>query len=181
MAPKLLSHGRTVTGSATPIPVTPRMRASQSKPLLSFALSSNSGQAKTLSRKSKLQTERPTINYLFTALVHFDDESFRGGQLRLQKIKGQISSCMSASNLEGARRALGEAFHTIQDFYSHSNWVETNGPILGPPIIFRGLGTGGTPPGGIASKQDKRASIVQHPTDVKTIWLITNGPAATFQ
>lgn len=93
------------------------------------------------------------INYLFIALVHFDDESLRGGQLRLQKIKGQISSCMSASNLEGARRALGEAFHTIQDFYSHSNWVETNGPIGGPPIIFMGLGTGGTPPGGIATGQ----------------------------
>ena len=42
------------------------------------------------------------------------------------------------------------------------------------------LGTGGTPPGGIASERDKRASIVQHPTDVKTIWLITNGPAVTF-
>ena len=48
--------------------------------------------------------------------------------------------------LDQARKALGQALHTIQDFYSHSNWVENNANI------FPGLGTlDGAPPGGVAS------------------------------
>ena len=85
------------------------------------------------------------------AAAHFDDESFWGGQTLLQQKVNSIKSCMSASNVSCARRVLGQALHTIQDFYSHSNWVETHGQY----IIFQGLGTGGTPPDGIASKRDK--------------------------
>src|SRR6266478_3843302 len=61
---------------------------------------------------------------LISDVAHFDDASFRGSQLRLQRLVNTIRSCMSASNLSGARRALGQALHTVQDFYSHSNWVE---------------------------------------------------------
>jgi hypothetical protein len=57
--------------------------------------------------------------------AHFDSESFAGGQQRLFDLLDRIRQGLNANNLSGARRALGQAFHTIQDFYSHSNWVET--------------------------------------------------------
>ncbi len=92
---------------------------------------------------------------LISDVAHFDDASFRGSQLRLQKLVNTIRTCMSASNLSGAREALGQALHTVQDFYSHSNWVETNDPFGTVPIIFLGLGTGQTPPGGLADTKER--------------------------
>ena len=93
---------------------------------------------------------------LFSDVAHFDDASFRGSQLRLQRLVNTIRSCMSASNLSGARSALGQALHTVQDFYSHSNWVETNNPFGHDPIIFLGLAEPNIfPPGGLADTKER--------------------------
>ena len=89
------------------------------------------------------------LDEMFNSAAHFDCEEFSGGQSRLQRKLQEITRLMQVGNpvsLYQARRALGQALHSIQDFYSHSNWVENNANI------FPGLGTlDGAPPGGVAS------------------------------
>jgi von Willebrand factor A domain-containing protein 7 len=60
--------------------------------------------------------------------VHFDNEAFTGGSSRLVALRNQIISEINASSPDGAaaRRDLGAALHTVQDFYAHSNRVEEN-------------------------------------------------------
>jgi von Willebrand factor A domain-containing protein 7 len=73
--------------------------------------------------------------------AHFDDETFFAGQLRLFGKLSDIRDRLNADDVSGAREALGQALHTIQDFYSHSNWVEQN-----PSSIYPGLGRMGLLP-----------------------------------
>ncbi|KAL2684640.1 hypothetical protein Neosp_005719 [[Neocosmospora] mangrovei] len=57
---------------------------------------------------------------------HCDGESFVEAQSRIQDLKKEAIGALLALPLDvaKARKAVGEALHTIQDFYSHSNWVE---------------------------------------------------------
>ena len=74
--------------------------------------------------------------------AHFDSEGFRNGSRRLIKIR-RISKCQldcflfqsflnsvvghvlnETIDLTQARQLLGQLLHTLQDFYSHSNWIE---------------------------------------------------------
>ncbi len=59
---------------------------------------------------------------------HFDDENFSGGSQRLVDLKNKILQDLSGSSPDGkkAREHLGQALHTLQDFYAHSNRVEAN-------------------------------------------------------
>jgi von Willebrand factor type D domain len=63
---------------------------------------------------------------------HFDNENLQGGSKRLIDLKLKIIEELqqSSPNGAGARQALGEALHTLQDFYSHSNWVELKKPNI---------------------------------------------------
>jgi hypothetical protein len=94
-----------------------------------------------------------------TSAKHFDAESFPEGQARLAALLTSIQNALADDDATGARSALGGALHTIQDFYSHSNWVELgNGaphPGLGRPAAIGRLPattatcqacTGGLPP-----------------------------------
>jgi hypothetical protein len=86
------------------------------------------------------------INELPDSDAHFDSENFSGGQIRLERKLQEIQRSIEKGNVYEARAALGKALHSIQDFYSHSNWVENN------RNIFPGLGTmAGALPGGVAS------------------------------
>ena len=76
--------------------------------------------------------------------AHFDAEQFREGSLRLISLKKQIISLIkqgddSEVHYTKARKEAGTLLHTLQDFYSHSNWIEygNNDPlsILGNKII----------------------------------------------
>jgi von Willebrand factor A domain-containing protein 7 len=58
------------------------------------------------------------------AAPHFDGESFPEGQLRLLTLRQQVRVDLRAGQISTARTDLGRALHTLQDFYSHSNWVE---------------------------------------------------------
>ena len=60
----------------------------------------------------------------FISSAHFDGENFYGGQTRLTNLRKKIITTLQANNPYQARISLGEAFHTIQDFYSHTNYVE---------------------------------------------------------
>jgi von Willebrand factor A domain-containing protein 7 len=61
-----------------------------------------------------------------TSAKHFDGENGAGGNARLAILKANIIAALQADpiNATGARANLGGALHTIQDFYSHTNWVE---------------------------------------------------------
>jgi len=69
--------------------------------------------------------------------AHFDCEDFSGGQERLRLQIVAIIARLNEGKISKAREALGQALHTVQDFYSHSNWVETKGGI------YEDLGRGG--------------------------------------
>jgi hypothetical protein len=72
-----------------------------------------------------------------TAAKHFDGESFPEGQARIIALRESVIEALKNNNGEGARYALGSALHTIQDFYSHTNWFELGNrephPGLGRP------------------------------------------------
>jgi uncharacterized repeat protein (TIGR01451 family) len=57
---------------------------------------------------------------------HFTNEKFKDSSTRLKNLKAEIVMKVTADKPDGAgaRSLLGQALHTIQDFYAHSNWVE---------------------------------------------------------
>ena len=76
--------------------------------------------------------------------AHFDAEQFREGSLRLIRLKKQVIFLIKNGDDNEvqhtkARKEAGTLLHTLQDFYSHSNWIEygNNDPlsILGDEII----------------------------------------------
>lgn len=87
--------------------------------------------------------------------LHFDGENFAGGQYVITgypwwsswqplgantlpsnevNLLSQILSYLNSGDVTNARTALGRACHTIQDFYSHSNWVELGNTSPHPGI-----------------------------------------------
>jgi hypothetical protein len=62
----------------------------------------------------------------FVGENHFTEELFSGSSTRLVNLKEQVIRLVTASQPDGeeAREKLGTAFHTLQDFYAHSNWIE---------------------------------------------------------
>ena len=58
------------------------------------------------------------------AAAHFDSEQFADGQQRLIDLHYLISKKIRKKSLVIARRFMGQMLHTVQDFYSHSNWIE---------------------------------------------------------
>jgi hypothetical protein len=60
----------------------------------------------------------------FGVAEHFDDEAFVESSQRLLNLKESTIQKALAGDGDGAREDFGGALHTLQDFYSHSNWVE---------------------------------------------------------
>ncbi|CAF0907544.1 unnamed protein product [Adineta ricciae] len=58
--------------------------------------------------------------------AHFDSETFNNGSRRIILLRQKVvSDSRTADNdLTDARQKTGQLLHTLQDFYSHSNWVE---------------------------------------------------------
>lgn len=59
-----------------------------------------------------------------TAAAHFDSEAFESGQNRLVELREAVIMNIKNRNFDRARRDTGRILHTLQDFYSHSNWIE---------------------------------------------------------
>lgn len=55
---------------------------------------------------------------------HCDDENLQQCNQRLIDIRKEIPSLLQLGSVGQARNKLGRALHTLQDFYSHTNWVE---------------------------------------------------------
>ncbi|CAB3990191.1 Hypothetical predicted protein [Paramuricea clavata] len=101
-----------------------------------------------LVKSSKFQDAVKEIEYANAAVdkneakksaAHFDAEQFREGSKRLIRLKKQVVSLIKMADYTKARKDAGTLLHTLQDFYSHSNWIESgnNDPlsILGDEII----------------------------------------------
>ncbi|XP_059367578.1 uncharacterized protein LOC132106012 [Carassius carassius] len=63
-------------------------------------------------------------HHMLDAEYHFDNESFEKGQNLIKYGVTAVKNAANEKNYEMARERLGEIMHTIQDFYSHSNWIE---------------------------------------------------------
>uniref|UniRef100_A0A8C9UZQ0 von Willebrand factor A domain containing 7 n=1 Tax=Scleropages formosus TaxID=113540 RepID=A0A8C9UZQ0_SCLFO len=55
---------------------------------------------------------------------HFDSERVEGATAKLREFWNQTLSSIRNKEYQGARKSLGQLLHSLQDFYSHSNWVE---------------------------------------------------------
>ncbi|CAF3744029.1 unnamed protein product [Rotaria sp. Silwood1] len=60
------------------------------------------------------------------AAAHFDNEAFINASKRILQFRQIIINNMQYTNqdLSYERELLGQLIHTLQDFYSHSNWIE---------------------------------------------------------
>ncbi|CAF5226240.1 unnamed protein product, partial [Rotaria magnacalcarata] len=58
--------------------------------------------------------------------AHFDAESFIGSNRRIMDLGKKVIEDATNPNkdLDSARGKIGDLLHTLQDFYSHSNWIE---------------------------------------------------------
>lgn len=57
--------------------------------------------------------------------AHFDAETFINSNQRVINFTTDIYTAISSKDYNRARVLAGQISHTIQDFYSHSNWVES--------------------------------------------------------
>ncbi|CAG5872904.1 unnamed protein product [Menidia menidia] len=89
-------------------------------------------QAITLIQLSNIRVD---IRRALNASFHFDEEMFEQGR----RIITQGMIAVKASNKQGnygtTRLKLGELLHPLQDFYSHSNWVELGNTLPNSNLI----------------------------------------------
>ncbi|XP_008274830.1 von Willebrand factor A domain-containing protein 7-like [Stegastes partitus] len=64
------------------------------------------------------------VVYVLSEDHHFDDERFEGGRDIITAGVSAVKQSVKLENFVAGRWTLGRVFHTLQDFYSHSNWVE---------------------------------------------------------
>ena len=64
------------------------------------------------------------IGEFTNAAAHFDSEQFGSGQSRLICFRRAIANSVLNKDYMTARKYAGRMLHTLQDFYSHTNWVE---------------------------------------------------------
>lgn len=94
-------------------------------------------------RESTASVDDLTSELLTNPAAHCDDELLHDCTFRINSIKKAVIDNLkndATRNGAGARREIGHALHTLQDFYSHSNWIEISGgdspnPDLGLSLI----------------------------------------------
>ncbi|XP_069799856.1 von Willebrand factor A domain-containing protein 7 isoform X2 [Dendropsophus ebraccatus] len=69
---------------------------------------------------------------------HFDSERVRQGNSLLLRAREDLLWNMRAKEYEGAREILGQILHSLQDFYSHTNWVELGNKDVHPDLATPG-------------------------------------------
>lgn len=65
--------------------------------------------------------DRNTRNFPY---AHFDSEALIESNRRVIDFTEQILDSLHTKDYNTARKLSGQILHTIQDFYSHSNWIE---------------------------------------------------------
>ncbi|XP_077102696.1 von Willebrand factor A domain-containing protein 7 [Siphateles boraxobius] len=71
----------------------------------------------------------------FSTAHHFDNEDFKNGRDLITKGIAAVKVSMKQGRYLSARSSLGAACHTLQDFYSHSNWMELGSTAPFSPLI----------------------------------------------
>uniref|UniRef100_A0A8D3BK46 von Willebrand factor A domain-containing protein 7-like n=1 Tax=Scophthalmus maximus TaxID=52904 RepID=A0A8D3BK46_SCOMX len=71
----------------------------------------------------------------YSATHHFDDEEFAGGREIVTTGLSAVKASTKRDNFEAARKRLGKILHPLQDFYSHSNWVEMGNKLPNSNLI----------------------------------------------
>jgi len=61
-----------------------------------------------------------------TPAAHFDDEAFSAGSERLRAREAAAVAALGDCDPAAAREELGRVLHAVQDFFAHTNWVETH-------------------------------------------------------
>ncbi|XP_077460411.1 von Willebrand factor A domain-containing protein 7-like isoform X2 [Stigmatopora argus] len=74
--------------------------------------------------------------FAFSDAHHFDDESFQRGKDLITQGVATVKANVRLGRFETARVTLGRILHTLQDFYSHSNWVELGNTAPYNVLIF---------------------------------------------
>ncbi|XP_045573381.1 von Willebrand factor A domain-containing protein 7-like [Salmo salar] len=67
---------------------------------------------------------RVDFRHMFNGDYHFDGETFVEGRKLITDGVSSVKASIKRGNFEAARQKLGDILHTLQDFYSHSNWIE---------------------------------------------------------
>ncbi|KAM9315079.1 von Willebrand factor A domain-containing protein 7 isoform 2-T2 [Pholidichthys leucotaenia] len=89
--------------------------------------------------------------FLFLSPVHhFDDESFHGGRDLIKEGVHAVKKSVEKDNFIIGRITLGSICHTLQDFYSHSNWIELENTVpysalIRPDRLLKNLAGPNTP------------------------------------
>jgi von Willebrand factor A domain-containing protein 7 len=97
---------------------------------------------------------------------HFDNESFSTSSLRLVNLKESIIANITAPSPAGfaARQALGQALHTLQDFYAHSTWIHTRHTSFNPKLGRQVLDPLGPSGNDLASASAQTCDDTDHAT-----------------
>lgn len=70
----------------------------------------------------------------FDDQAHFTGDELAGSQQRVETFYKSVKIALEADKLFTARMHLGTALHAIQDFYSHSNWIESGHGSTNPDV-----------------------------------------------
>ena len=103
------------------------------------AMNTISSQIKFINAINAIQSANAVVDsFNRKAEEHFDGEQFQQGAKRLIRLRQElITSLLKGDKLKHARNSAGSALHTLQDLYSHSNWIELGNSvplnILGQP------------------------------------------------
>uniref|UniRef100_A0A3B3DEG2 von Willebrand factor A domain containing 11 n=3 Tax=Oryzias melastigma TaxID=30732 RepID=A0A3B3DEG2_ORYME len=82
------------------------------------------------------------LRRLFEARYHCDDELLREGQRLITEGLSAVKAANRKQSFLSARLTLGGILHTLQDFYSHSNWAELRNKFPNINMIRRNANIG---------------------------------------
>ncbi|XP_062409233.1 von Willebrand factor A domain-containing protein 7-like isoform X2 [Sardina pilchardus] len=90
------------------------------------------------------------IAYLLSPQRHFDNELILNGRELIRSGLERVKANVRLGNFIAARLTLGVTLHTLQDFYSHSNWIEMGqrvpfSALIKPDAIIRNIADENTP------------------------------------
>ncbi|XP_041037138.1 von Willebrand factor A domain-containing protein 7-like, partial [Carcharodon carcharias] len=64
------------------------------------------------------------VLYAFSSKRHFDSEMLLEGKEKILELLECVVRNIQQEHFKSAQKSMGRLLHTLQDFYSHSNWVE---------------------------------------------------------
>ncbi|XP_074468130.1 von Willebrand factor A domain-containing protein 7-like [Sebastes fasciatus] len=88
------------------------------------------------------RNRRVDFRFFFDPRYHFDNENFAEGRQIITDGLAAVKASNQRENFEAAREQLGEICHPLQDFYSHSNWVEMENTLPNSNLIRPGTNIG---------------------------------------